>query len=361
MRRASLKTPTEVDSAFSVPSSASLISYDAVIITDLHLTDNPADEYRWEIWDTARKMLQEYDVENLFILGDMLDKKDRHAAELVNRVTDEVTECARRAQVTILKGNHDYKKERHPFLSFLRHLPNVHFIEEPEIYVGPTLWLPHTRNPKLAWDALDFRSVVTIFMHQSVIGSQVSNYYEMKEGLDLKYLHERGFRGRIYSGDIHLPQVIKHKEIELVYIGTQYPVSFGDEFEPRSLVLKGGKEISVPMNTIKRLSVHISNPKELEDLDLKEDDQMKVTLILDRADFSLWHDYKLEVEEFCLEHGVELHDLKLKKKEIKSRTKLKSGKKNFKTLTPDEVIRQFARAEGLGKDYLKAGLELMKP
>ena len=57
-----------------------------LLVSDLHLTDNPRDEYRWGIFGQIDSVIQTYQPSCLVILGDLTDKKDNHSSELVNRL-----------------------------------------------------------------------------------------------------------------------------------------------------------------------------------------------------------------------------------------------------------------------------------
>jgi len=160
---------------------------DALIISDLHLTEKPTEEYRWKIFQTARDYLEKNEIHSLYILGDFLDRKDRHPSELVNRLIEELQLCGRVAKETILlMGNHDYLKNGSPYLEFTKHLSFVRWIDKPTT-IGNQLWLPHSRTPETEWADCDFPLANIIFMHQSVIGAKASNYYEMNHGLDLEW------------------------------------------------------------------------------------------------------------------------------------------------------------------------------
>ena len=160
----------------------------ALIISDLHLTERKQDEYRWRVFEHVKDFAEDKNIDDLFILGDLLDRKDRHPAELVNRLIDDLISCSNYFNsITILKGNHDYLKPDAPFLEFIRHLPNITWIDSP-YRNNNILWLPHSRNPEEEWKVLDFENLSYIFMHQSVIGSKVSNAFEMNHGLNLNWL-----------------------------------------------------------------------------------------------------------------------------------------------------------------------------
>ena len=42
-----------------------------ILIADLHLTDNPLEEYRWKVFDWLEDLKEEYDIDDIFLLGDI--------------------------------------------------------------------------------------------------------------------------------------------------------------------------------------------------------------------------------------------------------------------------------------------------
>lgn len=339
----------------------------ALILSDLHLTEKAEDWYKWEVFGWARQIIAERNVKELYILGDIFDKKDRHPAELVNRLVKELCDCARLAPITALMGNHDYIKDKHPFLGFIHHLENVTFITKPTLLThtgSKCLWLPHTRTPEEDWKDLDLTSPDYLFIHQSVIGSVVSNYFEMKEGLDPNIFE--GTRARIYAGDIHVPQVVRKGKVLVEYIGTQYPVAFGDAYVPRAVLLDGDKSESLHMDTIRKANPKIRDVKELKHLiktgSLSKGDQVKVTVMLSAEELSDWVEVREEVKAVCNREGIEIHDLKMEKIETDLETRLqgKSPHSVFSDMNPSKVLQRFAEHEKLGKDYVETGLQIIQ-
>jgi len=336
----------------------------AFIISDLHLTENKRDYYKWDVWEWTRHVIKEQAVDVLYILGDVLDKKDRHPAELVNDVAEELNKCAELVPVTVLKGNHDYLKPDAPFFKFIRLFDNITFINEPT-RLGNSFWLPHSRNPEEEWSWIDFTddSLDYFFLHQSVIGSIVSNYHEMKTGLSTAIF--KGCRAKIFSGDIHVPQDITMRGVDkpLTYIGTPYPVAFGDDYLGRGLLLdqQSGKTIEVNMPTIQKLHLRIGNLDELEKISVKEKDQLKITLMLSNEELHDWPRYKQEIKDMCNDAGVELCDLKLQKQPTTRLEKAqhKAGKNAYKPVSNVETIKKFAKQEKLSEDFINVGLELI--
>lgn len=327
---------------------------DAAIISDLHLTDKAADEFKWKVFPWILDVIEEHQLDDLFILGDLFDKKDRHPAELVNRLVRELRPIRKVVPITILMGNHDYFKPDSPFLEFVDDLPNVTFITQPVEFKG-ALWLPHERNPEEAWEGIDIINQETIFLHQSIIGSVTSNYFELNHGISQSYFSES--KATIYSGDIHVPQKVGN----VTYIGTPYPVAFGDHYEPRGVILRDNAMDSVHMKTIQKLSISIEHPDDLDDWKIYAGDQAIVKVTLPESDLHNWIQYRDEVKKYFKDIGADLHDLKLTKVES-TKKKKKLDKKDAQTILnwkKDDVLKKFSETEELNKETLAAGLELL--
>lgn len=345
----------------------------ALIISDLHLTDSPDEEYRWGVFDWTQQTLVEQQCDHLFILGDVFDKKDRHPATIVNRLARILMEIANNVPITILQGNHDYLKPEHPFLSFLDHLPNIRWLDQPtELDFGGlhTLWLPHSRNPVEEWTPILKQDVKwdMVFMHQSVIGCKVSNFYEMNNGLDLKWLEDQ-VHCPIVSGDIHVPQIIR----SLTYVGTQHPVSFGDDYECRALILTttSNKNVKVktweleswPVSGIKRHSLAISSLDELKELKnngiIKEHDHIKIKIVLTSEQLSKWSTLKEIVTNWCEYHKIKLFDIKLEKVLLGETEQERVSNPSFIPVHPTQTFQRFLAQSALDEVIADLGQEIL--
>ena len=74
-----------------------------LLTADWHLDDNPANAYRWQVFDHVRAALGERPISLVFVLGDTFDRKDRHSAALINRFLVEIDTLP----FVFLRGNHD--------------------------------------------------------------------------------------------------------------------------------------------------------------------------------------------------------------------------------------------------------------
>lgn len=340
------------------------------ITTDLHLTDRPEHEYRFEFLYHLYELGggNRLEPKLLFILGDLTDAKNNHSARLVNRIVTVIEKLAQRFEVIILKGNHDYTDPSEPFFGFLNYLTNVRYIKEPSVVSSPSinlelmlLFLPHTFNPQKEWEELEFSSYDYIFMHQTVSGSVASTGQEL-EGLPSGYFKIQGFNGRVISGDVHVPQTIGN----VTYVGSPYHVHFGDNFTPRYLQLTS-ESLSVKFGehfytkAPKRVSAVINKVSDLDAYNLVEGDHVKVKMRLPREELADWDKYKKQIVDECARRkvrtfGIELSvDQKSRKdydvRSIKSRLSLQSD--------PFKVVEDFSRREYVGHYVSAVGRELL--
>lgn len=336
----------------------------AIIISDLHLTDSPVEQYRWDVFDWAEAALKEHKANTLFILGDIFDRKDRHPSSIVNKLAAILNKIAATYPIYVLKGNHDYLNPSDPFLAFLDLFPHIIWIDDPTSLTfenKKTLWLPHNKNPTTYWSEITTSSKFDmVFMHQSVIGCKTSNAYEMNCGLDLAWLEER-VQCPIISGDIHVPQTIR----SLTYVGTQHPVSFGDDYECRALLLnfKNLKVTSLPISTIHRHSISISNVEELqqlyEDKILNKGDHAKIRIVLSAANLSEWSTLKIKVTDWCAVHKVELFDIKLEKVVLGEAPSVKQSKTGFVPVHPTLTLQRYLENESIDPKISEVGKRIL--
>ena len=155
------------------------------ILADLHLTDRPRDEYRWQLFPWLARQMERKDDQTVLILGDLTDEKDRHSAKLVNMVMDALLDLP--GDVFVLQGNHDYVDHECAFFSFLSRpdvSPQLSFIAAPTYLEGlldvseTVLMLPHTNNPG-SWDELELDGVGLICTHQTYGGADAGQGSEV--------------------------------------------------------------------------------------------------------------------------------------------------------------------------------------
>jgi hypothetical protein len=293
-------------------------------------------------------------VRTLVVLGDVTDAKDGHSAELVNRIVSSFASLPI-DNIIILCGNHDWLKQGHEYFKFLNFLPNVTFITKPtEVWQkgGPLAYfLPYSKNPAKDWAGMDFSHYELLFMHQTIKGAIASNGQEM-EGEELP-----PFDGpRVYSGDIHVPQVIGG----LTYVGSPYHVHFGDKFVPRCILLdKYGQEHDLHFETISRLVVKVSSIRELKRKRFQPGDQIKLRIELPESEKHGWSKIRREAVELLTEAGVEIHGVELIV--VKSNRRVVIGGRQARaSFSPQESVMRFVEREELGGAALDAALTVLE-
>ena len=329
----------------------------ALLLSDLHLTANPADEYRWSIFKWVLETIALEDIQTVCILGDLTDAKDYHPAALTNRLVQSLVSISwLGVRVIVLQGNHDYLKRGEAYFRFLSELPNITYVAEPwtDDSEGPLcIFLPHTKTPAKDWEGWDFSHFDYAFMHQTVGGAVASNGQRMEdEGVPVP-------KGpKVFSGDIHVPQAVRGVE----YVGSPYHVHFGDRFKPRCVLIDRRNRLDdLHFRTISRFATTISKTSELKALALKPGDQVKITVQLPEADVGAWAGVRREVIEAVAATGAELHGLKLAISRQDRRSAARQGDRSApRVLSDPDAILQFVEKYELGPDALELGLELLR-
>lgn len=292
----------------------------------------------------------------MIITGDLTDRKDYHPAVLTNRIVKEVlTLRAAVDEVIILMGNHDYLLEGHSYFSFLSSYAGVHFVTKPTEFMldgGPSAYfLPHTKTPAKTWAGMDFSHYDLLFMHQTVTGSVASNGQVM-DGEEMPPLNA----GRVFSGDIHVPQKIGPVE----YIGSPYHVHFGDRFKPRCLLIdRKLRQHDLHFETISRIAITAQGVDDLRRLKLRPGDQVKVKVKLAEAEAPEWSARRRAIADYLRRQEVELHGIELEvEKSARVLRRLLPGQASRKVSAPDAVLG-FVERNALGADAADAGLEIL--
>jgi len=328
-----------------------------LVTGDLHLTDDPANEYRHsfmrELWSIAKQRQPD----GIVILGDLTQEKDRHSASLVNRVVDHIDALASVAPVVILEGNHDYADEGSPFFAFLSRIPDCTWVgaitDGADIgkQFKSCLFLPHTRRYKEDWKDVDFEAFEICFAHQTFTGASIG-FGRQLEGVPLEYIPARA---SVVSGDIHVPQSLG----PVIYAGAPYTINFGDEYTPRllSIDLPNGRVRSIGVGTFpqKRLVV-VGGIEELPTAGFNERDIVKVRIRVD--DMGTWHSTKKAIEEWGQEHGLTIQRKEpiLEHKAIKRRIKIKESKQS----DDHELVEQYGKRHDLDDKTIDMGLAIME-
>ncbi len=293
----------------------------AIVTTDLHLSEKAEDQYRFDLFPWINS-IEGYDIKMVIIAGDLTDRKNFHADWFVNKVVQSIRDLARKYQVFILKGNHDYDADpQHPFFGFLGKYQRVAYINKPRVipfepWGVKMLFLPHSHNPEKDWKILDrAKDIDVIFTHQTFNGA-IAESGRRLGGMSTSIFDN--FDCPIYSGDIHVPQSVG----PVSYIGCPYHIHYGDVFSPRVLMMDDRfdyEQFEFPaprklMIDIKKFDSKDKNLINKAFAKANSGDRAKVKVHLPRADFEWWPHLREEIREYAAVIGVKLHSVVLKEK-----------------------------------------------
>jgi calcineurin-like phosphoesterase family protein len=327
-----------------------------ILTSDLHLTANPADEYRWRVFDELDRLCR--NDKRVYILGDVTDLRDRHPSELVNPMIEALDALVRhrKAEITILMGNHDRALETAaPYWSFLSRIPGLSFIREPTAK-GKLLLLPYTANPAEEWDGIDFTLYHAAFIHQSLDGADIGHGRTYKSRNKETALNlPSGFK--IYSGDIHVPQVLRFPGTSITYVGAPHPVRFGDDHACRMLILDDATfEIvqEVKLAPPRKSVIEISNLRELRDVAVSSGDKVRVRYVMPLDRIGTWPEDQRKLIDWAKARGVELVGME----PIVQTDRGRDGA-GQDLHDPMDVLAAFVNVENLDDALLEVALDLM--
>jgi len=321
-----------------------------LLVGDLHLTDQDRDKYRFEIFDWIKRQQVKYPVAATFLAGDLTDSKNRHSADLVNKVVDGLRKI--KPPVYICCGNHDYHAANNPFFRFLNHIDGIVFVHRPQrIERGASMAIiPHYRNQAEFTAAVnEVGNADSFLVHQTFQGA-IAETGAVLTGLSASPIELLKPRLGVYAGDVHRPQ----RQGNVTYIGCPYHVRFGDGFTPRCLFVdESGKRQNLYYGAPYKWSLTISECGDiLLDERLRESDQVKLTVELPREEAVEWKRIKSEILAACKEKQLELFGCKL---EVKA-SKLK---KQVESKPNDSPFDNFCRVEGLPDSFRTTGAGIM--
>lgn len=323
----------------------------AIATADIHQNEKASDEYRWSLFD----WLLEQEADELLILGDLTDAKDRHSAKLVNRLYRACMKLQEKFKVIILKGNHDYFDPKHPFFEFIGNQSDIVFVQEPQIIelsIGKATFIPAGVN----WN-FKLHKFPYLFTHATFSGSKAENGQTMT-GVDPHVLDH--YEGICYSGDIHKPQRMLGGKI--VYVGAPYHVRFGDNYTPRVLKLHNdGERENLYFPAPRKLTLSISKPSDIADIPGKElpdeGDFVKVRCHLRRVDYVKWKAYREEIRAIAVEEGWRLHGISPVPVDIQPAKEDKADFAEHKS--PTQLVEEYAKGRKGSAEHIRIGKELL--
>ncbi len=333
-----------------------------LLTADLHLDDKPQNAYRWMIFKVLRDKIKHYGVRKLIILGDLTDNKDNHSSILVNRLVEHFIELlSTGCQIYILKGNHDYIDPDYPYFRFLNNFDRLHYINTPTsefIRFGTDikfLLIPHTRDPNKDWSMLDLSFCRYVFLHQTFQGAVASN------GVKLDGISSNIFKRlecRVYSGDIHVPQKLGPVE----YVGAPYRIHFGDNFQPRMVMLNPttNKATDIIYPFMKKHKITLSHDDirfDHEGLILPYD-QIKIKLLLPRSEFVSVDYYRDKINKLCDDRQLDLFGIEIE--ELIDANEQKQNNEEVLYRDNENIFDSFVKHEKIDKYRSQMGKAIIE-
>jgi hypothetical protein len=317
-----------------------------LLCTDLHLDDNPANEYRWRVFDELASVCDARPVSCVHCLGDMTDRRDRFPANLVNRLVRSWADLP--VPKVILDGNHTrlLDDSLRAFWAFLSYVPDLEYVTRPTAR-GDLILLPFSANPRAEWRDLRIGDYRAAFLHATRSGAIAENGHVLP-GQDLPPIPRSV---KVYSGDIHTQQTIDN----WTYVGASHPVKYGDDYPCRFLLLDEDsydvvEEIGIA--TMRKRVVEMASLDDLTRAEVSRGDQVQVRVSIAPGALD-WGAFEAGVDRWARERGVEVTFSG--GYEVQAQT----GEPGVE-LDPGELLAAFAAEEGVEGDLLDAGQVLLR-
>jgi hypothetical protein len=332
-----------------------------ILTSDWHLDDNPANDYRWLVFD-ALKAQRAQGEHTFYMLGDLCDKKDRHSAALVNRLVDAFVDFFSRGRgerMVILRGNHDDALKGKPFWNILNALElPITFIDEITL-MGNRLFLPYSPDPATEWADIPYKGIKAVFIHQTLTGAKAEGaMHREMEGKPGIPLFPPGLK--IYSGDIHLPQLVNWGS-DVVYVGAPHLVRFGDEHETRLLRIdEAAYDITeiIQLRTIHKTILSVSSMGDPAWETPQPGDAVKVRFSLASDQIEQWPIIENQIKEWAVDKQVVLSSIEPIIEQVAS-TRDVPVADGFDQ-DPYALLYAFAEAEGLDPGLVLAAETLLE-
>lgn len=327
-----------------------------IIVGDPHFTEHARDAYRFDLFPWLKKQQTKYNTSAIFIAGDLADNKDRHSATLVNKIVEGLTSL--KPPIYIAMGNHDYRDPDNPFFKFLNHIDGIHFTTDPVVVNAhhKMAIVPHYREQDQFDGAV--RSVLgdcpdAFLCHQTFDGA-IAETGATLTGLSASWVRSYKWRLGAYAGDVHRPQIGPN----LIYVGCPYHVRFGDNFNPRILLVKEkGKPTNLNFSAPYKWSLQVTSAQDiLTNKKLMPSDQAKIIVRLTREEIVEWKEIKRSILDVCQQRELEVYGIKM---EVPASTPLKRIKLT-EGMSNEETYAQFCKYERVASEIKEAGASLLR-
>lgn len=335
----------------------------ALVIADLHLSAKQRDAYRFDVMSRIAGLLEAKKADYLIVLGDLTEEKDYHPAPLVNDIVDIIHSFSQFCEVIVLLGNHDYTRRDFPFFRFLRRLKRVRWINSVtrlDLGKADCLFLPHTRDYRKDWAKLPhIEEIQFIFAHNTFEGA-ASEHGKRLSGIPVDFFEEG--EAPVISGDIHTPQTLG----PVTYVGSPYTVDFGDDFEPRALLLdwydhRDYRIESIPLPGPQKRLIDITTA-DIERLrsgagyEFAEGDIVKARITLKPEEQEKWGTIREKVRRELTELGVEVHLVQPITTARVKRLKMEPAQAK----SDEAILREYGKGAKVPEATLKVGLGFLE-
>lgn len=324
-----------------------------LITTDIHLSSRPKDEYRFGLFDWLLKQQKKYEVDATFILGDITQEKDNHSSALVNRTIAELMKLT--PPVYILRGNHDGIDPNNPFFKFLSCIEGLYFIVKPKYLLDLNVALiPHCRDQaELDAACAKVGCPGAYFMAHQTFEGAIAETGARLSGLSASPIELLKPRA-VWSGDVHKPQQCG----PVTYVGAPFHVRFGDNFEPRVLLIENGKEQNLYFDCPRKWTLHVKDSDSIKNHKaLRSWDQVKLIVEMAREDVVEWAAHKSRILAACKARGLEVYGIDLV---VNSNTTRKADKTIQTGRSNKEILTSFCQAENTPSAIKKVGLAILE-
>lgn len=299
-------------------------------------------------------MVDRYNADHVFILGDLTDSKDRHSSQLVNRLHYNYTWLRDQVpgDVWLLMGNHDYTDPKNPFFGFLpTFFSSLTFLRFGRMRIA---CVPHWSDTRGHWrplEAVQEYDPHYVFCHHTFKGAVSAS------GTRLQGLHRRLFSARcsVISGDVHVPQDVGN----VTYTGSPYPIHFGDTFLPRVLLVEGKKRVrSIERSTVRKVHAVIRKTSDLEEYRLDPGDHLRVTYRMKASSVGKWYQRRKKIEAFAKKRKVYLHAVTFEDDAPELKRDLFN--KGTQWTSRKEVFAQFCKSQEVSFTLRQFGHRIMR-
>jgi DNA repair exonuclease SbcCD nuclease subunit len=337
-----------------------------LLTADLHLTSRPEHAYRLKYLEWLAYQCESVDA--VAILGDISDAKDNHTSSFLNAVTDRIASLSAdlNGELYLLFGNHDGPSKDEAYWRFLRHL-GLSYVTKFTVMqwsnADQLVFVPFAEETDLlAWLCNpNLRSErCTVLMHTSADNAIVENGTALPNPKMPNTFLPAGFRGKVWSGDIHVPQVLG----DIEYVGSPYHTRYGDQFTGRTVIYdtESGAITDLHFDEAPRLltaRVEFPNLHQLQhflEKNARAGDRLKMVGRVDTAILSQdWNQFMDDARYCAQEFGVTMNGAVMEFTAAKSARSVPSARRSDAA-----IVRTYASQQGFDEATTKAGLDVLE-